>query len=910
MKKTMKSVLRSFVACLLAVLMVVPVMATEATTESELPNAEVKELGATIVGPNGIGDVFTTESYYEYDLIGQTGLSTKTEDFELQVTMQFIAKDEAGENETYGGYYTDFYIQIDGMSDVSITGDEDCYLAGYYPSFESWVKIPLANFPIENGKVYPVITSAGFGFTYDDICESVQNFICGIHLSEEILKANPNLEVTLELGLSENLEAAQAADFVTVDGYTYDTTDLLGDALPNAEVINLGSLTLTKDQYTIWGGGNNTSAANTDMNLQIVMQFLAKDTKEQADAGIWGKYITDFYITIDGMSGESIEADENCYLAGNYGTFGWIMIPLNGTTVENGKTYPIVTNYDAKLTYSEICGNVKDFICGIHLSDAILEKNPNLKVTLELGLSETAGADFIRVGDAYTYTADELAGEFAKITSANVTLGETLTMNYKVVLGKAYTGATMNFYRDGELSVENVAGVATDDGAYIYSFEGITPQCIGDNIKAELCFDGEVIAEKDDYSVKQNLLNIKNKTTSDKLVTLIDNTLVYGAAAQTYRNYKTDALVTADLQDLVNTKTTPEKTDRILYKSTMGGVYFTSATVWFSNVNSLAFKYLDKTNTAKVFVTVNNGEVKEYTPVLENDVYVIQTSGITALQMDDIYKVKLVVDGETVQTLTYSVNSYIYSKANGADGAMKELAIALYNYGIAAEAYARQFLSYTISVENGTMADGTTSAVCTPDAELMLKANTPETGYIFSHWENSAKEVVGTETTLTVTVIDDETYTAVMVQNLTYRLDGGVYIVSRSDDWTGTDLVIPAMYKGVPVTSINQNGFKGVALTSVYVPEGVTYIGSYAFDWIKDIKWVHIPSTLTMADNGVFPNAIGIVYYGGTEENWANINIRTLNSGLTDAPRYYYSETQPTEDGNFWHYVDGVPTAW
>jgi hypothetical protein len=33
---------------------------------------------------------------------------------------------------------------------------------------------------------------------------------------------------------------------------------------------------------------------------------------------------------------------------------------------------------------------------------------------------------------------------------------------------------------------------------------------------------------------------------------------------------------------------------------------------------------------------------------------------------------------------------------------------------------------------------------------------------------------------------------------------------------------------------------------------------------------------------------------------------------LTSAKRYYYSETQPTAEGNYWHYdTDGVtPVVW
>jgi hypothetical protein len=33
---------------------------------------------------------------------------------------------------------------------------------------------------------------------------------------------------------------------------------------------------------------------------------------------------------------------------------------------------------------------------------------------------------------------------------------------------------------------------------------------------------------------------------------------------------------------------------------------------------------------------------------------------------------------------------------------------------------------------------------------------------------------------------------------------------------------------------------------------------------------------------------------------------------LTSATRYYYSESQPTDEGNYWHYsTDGVtPVVW
>jgi hypothetical protein len=55
------------------------------------------------------------------------------------------------------------------------------------------------------------------------------------------------------------------------------------------------------------------------------------------------------------------------------------------------------------------------------------------------------------------------------------------------------------------------------------------------------------------------------------------------------------------------------------------------------------------------------------------------------------------------------------------------------------------------------------------------------------------------------------------------------------------------------------------------------------------------------------------IYYGGTEEDWTKITIETSNSDLLNATRYYYVENEedlPADNGNYWHYVDGVPTAW
>ena len=44
------------------------------------------------------------------------------------------------------------------------------------------------------------------------------------------------------------------------------------------------------------------------------------------------------------------------------------------------------------------------------------------------------------------------------------------------------------------------------------------------------------------------------------------------------------------------------------------------------------------------------------------------------------------------------------------------------------------------------------------------------------------------------------------------------------------------------------------------------------------------------------------MYYAGKEDEWNNITIESMDDVLTSATIYYYSETEPIEDGNYWHY--------
>lgn len=100
-------------------------------------------------------------------------------------------------------------------------------------------------------------------------------------------------------------------------------------------------------------------------------------------------------------------------------------------------------------------------------------------------------------------------------------------------------------------------------------------------------------------------------------------------------------------------------------------------------------------------------------------------------------------------------------------------------------------------------------------------------------------------------------------------------------------------------------------LTSVTIGNGVEKIGYMAFDSCLDLTSVTMPKSVTSIGDMAFYGCKKLtkVYYQGEKNDWNKISIGNDNYSL-DYATMYYSETKPTAPGNYWHYVNGVPTPW
>lgn len=112
----------------------------------------------------------------------------------------------------------------------------------------------------------------------------------------------------------------------------------------------------------------------------------------------------------------------------------------------------------------------------------------------------------------------------------------------------------------------------------------------------------------------------------------------------------------------------------------------------------------------------------------------------------------------------------------------------------------------------------------------------------------------------------------------------------------------------------NYSIFDKCPLSRVIIGDSVKEIPTSAFRGQKELSSVIIGKSVTTVRKYAFYDCekLKTVFYKGTAEQWNRIEILRTDNCLIMATRYYYSESEPTNYGNFWHYdTDGVtPVIW
>ncbi|MDE6241399.1 MAG: leucine-rich repeat domain-containing protein [Anaeroplasmataceae bacterium] len=113
--------------------------------------------------------------------------------------------------------------------------------------------------------------------------------------------------------------------------------------------------------------------------------------------------------------------------------------------------------------------------------------------------------------------------------------------------------------------------------------------------------------------------------------------------------------------------------------------------------------------------------------------------------------------------------------------------------------------------------------------------------------------------------------------------------------------------------TIGHNAFSGCTnLESIIIPDNVLAISQSCFSGCTYFESVVLSENIKYIYDNAFSSCgrLKNVFYKGTKDEWEKIKVYDGNSCLTLSRIYYYSETQQTSPGYYWHYVNGIPTKW
>lgn len=288
------------------------------------------------------------------------------------------------------------------------------------------------------------------------------------------------------------------------------------------------------------------------------------------------------------------------------------------------------------------------------------------------------------------YGAETPIEPTVKINSAALRLGENIDLLYTATVPADATNVYMTFTMNGETVTVNA------DGTGILAFTDITPQCMGDNIAAVLyaTVNGKVYTDElAEYSVKQYCVNTLAKTEDAKLISLLSDVLAYGAAAQNYMSYKTDALVTADVEGAsYSTYTDLSGLNASFTGTAADNLCWVGAGLKLNDDVAMFFRfYAEDINGLSVKVAINGREetFAEFT-ALGDDLYEVSFNGIKATEFGAAVTASFYRSNAQVgNTVSYSVNTYVCAKQADSNANLAALVKALYNYGASANAYAK-----------------------------------------------------------------------------------------------------------------------------------------------------------------------------------------------------------------------------
>ena len=351
----------------------------------------------------------------------------------------------------------------------------------------------------------------------------------------------------------------------------------------------------------------------------------------------------------------------------------------------------------ASATYT-VGGEETDVFCAGDKVTATVTCKDNLAVVSTEANPDTALTQTDKYTFTFTMPDEDLAITYnlkkLAVRSAYLHVNQDINLIYAVQVPEGFEHPKAVFDFMGSSYVQTDYTI-DQDGKYCFEFTHITPQLMGEPVDVTVTADyGEYSYSHTNsgYSVRTYCANMLPKTEDALLKTLLSDILTYGAASQTYVNYKTDALVTKGLTLCPSTYPGLSGLAARFVGTADADTYWKSVGLTLRNNLSMNFRfYAASTEGLSVELTVDGRtqEITEFTPEKDaENVYSLSYRGIYATEFGNTVSVKFLKNGAQVgNVLKYSVNTYVCGKQNDSDAVLAELVKALYNYGASALTY-------------------------------------------------------------------------------------------------------------------------------------------------------------------------------------------------------------------------------
>jgi len=408
----------------------------------------------------GTVERFTVNGDDKYMVIGENGVYAP---HKYYVGITHVSLDPSV---TGFGYKAGFYGDAAVQAQIANIGyelwlTEDRVVSRSMEKFQNVVTLRLKNFLVEAYGETPVNAKAIMTLTDGTKLESA---VHSYHMRQMVELINESYAAYSAEQLKPTAQMIMRYDVMQ----TWEVANILASLKPSATVEPIAVIDQTMTVL-----GDNTSDEFTLIGAQT---FTVQDTQETVALNPYKDWIADYYISMDQQAAEGL------YLAGNYGSYGWIAIP-----VESGKTYtnvPVVqTLLGTSLTYEEMVTDVVSFSCGV--ADTQLA-NLGATVTVELRLTNPEDPDaYIVMAESSTFLDSEISADY-EIIRGSVTAQDKVITSAADTLALHKTVRMENGTYFAELNTTDntrPAGIvfgANDQGTSYYLFR------LGNGSKVEL----------------------------------------------------------------------------------------------------------------------------------------------------------------------------------------------------------------------------------------------------------------------------------------------------------------------------------------------------------------------------------------------------------------------------------------